>query len=123
VGLVDTILAAAAAGFKMGLPDAYALLSRFHVIDVEGPTETQFQQIAESVNQELLTESEWSSGFDGALDSKVVESLRAMSPRVLRRALEYAYARAAAAGRRSIAATDLDGFNAPRRKTGIGFVQ
>lgn len=99
-----------------------ALLSRFHVIDVQEPNDLQCRAIVDSVNRDLLAGSEWSDGFDQALDGAVIERLSAVSPRTMRRALEYAYARAAAAGRRRITATDLDGFHAPCRPR-IGLVQ
>ena len=84
-----------------------ALLSRFEVLRVELPTKEEMPTVVASIHRELLSKSDWSCAFDPNLSGSIVELLSGHSPRLIRRALEAAYANAAFHGRHSLKRDDL----------------
>lgn len=99
-----------------------ALLDRFQVVQIEAPTAEQMPAVIESVQADLLAQSDWASGFDHRLSEEVIAALTAMKPRELRRALEDGYASAAASGRYRLHADDVVSPAERRQTKGIGFL-
>lgn len=100
------------------------LRSRFEVFEIGAPTPEQMVAVIRSVQRDIYAHEHWARAFPADLDSAVIDALSAYSPRVLRRALINACARAAAAGRREICVEDIvDPPDAvPSRQRRMGFV-
>ena len=84
-----------------------ALLSRFVIVDVQAPTPSQMASVVSSVHRRLTATAEWSASFEIGLRENVAAALRALTPREVTRALEDAYAAAAAAGRDHLVPGDV----------------
>lgn len=99
------------------------LLSRLEVFEIGIPTPEQMVAVIRSVQRDIHEQEHWARAFPEALESAVIDALSAYSPRVLRRILINAYARAAAAGRREISVEDIaDPDVSPSRQRRMGFV-
>lgn len=99
------------------------LRSRFEVFEIGSPTAEQMVAVIRSVQRDIHAHEHWARAFRADLVSPVIDALSAYSPRVLRRALINAYARAAAAGRREIFVEDIvDPDVVPSGQRRMGFV-
>ncbi len=83
------------------------LRSRFEVLRVELPTKDEMPRVIESIHSDLFSKCDWSVAFNQKLPDSIVDALAGYSPRLIRRALEEAYANAAIADRRSLKPEDL----------------
>lgn len=98
-----------------------AILSRFTVIEVPQPTADEMPAVIQSIHRDLLSTADWIAWFKQPLSTEVVTALAALSPRSVLRAIEDAYASAAAAGRRVVVPADVGDSHSPHRKHQMGF--
>lgn len=99
-----------------------AILSRFTVIEVPQPTADEMPAVIQSIHRDLLSTADWIVWFEQPLSNDVVAALAALSPRAVMRAIEDAYASAAAAGRRVVIPADVGDSHSPHRKHQMGFI-
>ena len=99
-----------------------AILSRFTVIKVPQPTADEMPAVIQSIHRDLLSTADWIVWFEQPLSNDVVAALAALSPRAVMRAIEDAYASAAAAGRRVVIPADVGDSHSPHRKHQMGFI-
>ena len=99
-----------------------AILSRFTIIEVPQPTVDEMPAVIGSIHRDLVSTADWAAWFEQPLSNAVVTALAALSPRAVMRAIEDAYASAAAAGRRFIIPADVSDSGAPHRQHQIGFI-
>jgi len=97
-----------------------ALRSRFELLTVPPPKAEQMAAVIESVHRQLRDGAAWSGSFLPDLSDAVVDALRMLTPRELRRMLEHGYASAAEAGRNQLEPSDLRP-TAPTSRRPIGF--
>ena len=76
--------------------------------------------VIESVHRQLRDGAAWSGSFLPDLSDAVVDALRMLTPRELRRMLKHGYACAAEAGRNQLEPSDLRP-TAPTSRRPIGF--
>ena len=100
-----------------------AILSRFNVIEVPQPTAGEMPAVIKSIHRDLLSTADWIGWFEQPLSTDVVAALAALSPRAVIRAIEDAYASAAAAGRRVVVPADVSDSRSPHRSHPIGFIR
>jgi len=103
------------------------ILSRLEVFDIKPPTPEQCRLIAESV-WEAIFKRDLPKGhsFPEQLPEEVLEEMSRVSPRVMRKQLTAAAAKAAFEGRQSLSKSDLDAGSkryAPQGGTRIGFMK
>ena len=99
-----------------------AILSRFTVIEVPLPTPDEMPAVIQSIHRDLMSTADWIGWFQQPLSTEVVAALAALSPRAVMRAIEDAYASAAAAGRRVVIPADVGDSHSPHRKHQMGFI-
>lgn len=99
-----------------------AILSRFTVIEVPQPKAHEMPAVIASIHNDLLSTAEWIAWFEQPLSPDVVAALAALSPRAVLRAIEDAYASAAAAGRRVVISSDVTESHSPHRQHQMGFI-
>ena len=99
-----------------------AILSRFTVIEVPQPKAHEMPAVIQSIHHDLLSTADWIGWFEQPLSTDVVAALAALSPRAVMRAIEDAYANAAAAGRRVVIPADVGDSHSPHRKHQMGFI-
>ena len=105
-------------------PDALdsALLSRFEVFDIAMPSTGEMAAVVDSVQRGLAATANWMGSFEPGLRENVVAALCALTPRVVRRVLEDAYARAAAADRDYLVPEDIRPTDSRLARPPIGFI-
>lgn len=84
-----------------------ALVSRFNVIRIEAPNQSQMPSVIESIQADILKDVEWATAFGPVLTANVSQRLLQLTPRGVRKALETGYALAAEAGRRHLIPSDI----------------
>ena len=100
-----------------------AILSRFTVVTIDHPTRAQMPDVIRSIHRDLVRAADWYSWFAPGLPSAVSDALIPLPPRAVRKALEDAYARAAADDRRWLEAADVcSTFEVASTARRIGFV-
>jgi len=99
-----------------------AILSRFTVMEVPQPKVHEMPAVIASIHNDLMSAADWIGWFDQPLSIDVVAALAALSPRAVIRAIEDAYASAAAAGRRVVVPADVSDSRSPHRSHPIGFI-
>lgn len=84
-----------------------ALRSRFRIVNVDSPSQSQMRAVVQSIQRELIAREPWAIVFEPYLGEEAIELLAGRSPREILRALEDAYASAAAAKRRRLCVGDF----------------
>lgn len=97
------------------------ILSRMRRFNIEAPTQTQAELIAQRIYTSVLARNEWVELFDPELKMESVKKLAGYPPRQMKAEIEAALGKAKMAGRDAVHPCDI-GLYAEVAKRGIGFL-
>lgn len=83
------------------------LKSRFHVVEIDMPTEEETRHIVRHMYRQIKNRNPWGRFFSDVLSDDVVDKLTLLSPRQISKALNLCFGRAAQNARREIKVDDI----------------